>query len=114
MPETSDLGRAVQDVAEKAQLLVREEIELAKAEMSAKLNKLIKGIVADARSTLARRDPGLDPSQPDGARLRRGAAARRGPGGHGLAQAPAQQPSAVRDGRRGRRIRPRRRHRRGG
>jgi uncharacterized membrane protein YqjE len=49
MPEgTSDLGRAVQDVAEKAQLLVREEIELAKAEMSAKVNKLIKGIVAGA------------------------------------------------------------------
>jgi uncharacterized membrane protein YqjE len=48
MPDTSDLGRAVQDVAEKAQLLVREEIELAKAEMSAKLNKLIKGIVAGA------------------------------------------------------------------
>ncbi len=49
MPEgTSDLGRAVQDVAQKAQLLVREEIELAKAEMSAKANKLIKGIVAGA------------------------------------------------------------------
>jgi uncharacterized membrane protein YqjE len=42
---TSDLGRAVQDVAEKAQLLVREEIELAKAEMSAKVSKLIKGAV---------------------------------------------------------------------
>ena len=42
---TSDLGRAVQDVAQKAQLLVREEIELAKAEMSAKISKLIKGIV---------------------------------------------------------------------
>ena len=42
---TSDLGRAVQDVAEKAQLLVREEIELAKAEMSVKISKLIKGIV---------------------------------------------------------------------
>jgi uncharacterized membrane protein YqjE len=46
VPDTSDLGRAVQDVATRAQLLVREEIELAKAEMSAKLNKLIKGIVA--------------------------------------------------------------------
>ena len=48
MAETSDLGRAVQDVAEKAQLLVREEIELAKAEMTAKMSKLIRGIVAGA------------------------------------------------------------------
>jgi uncharacterized membrane protein YqjE len=45
---TSDLGRAVQDVAEKAQLLVREEIELAKAEMTAKISKLIKGAVVGA------------------------------------------------------------------
>jgi uncharacterized membrane protein YqjE len=42
---TSDLGSAVQDVAERAQLLVREEIELAKAEMTAKISKLVKGIV---------------------------------------------------------------------
>jgi uncharacterized membrane protein YqjE len=51
MPEdrtTSDLGRAVQDVAEKAQLLVREEIELAKAEMTAKITKLVKGLVVGA------------------------------------------------------------------
>ncbi len=48
MADTSDLGRAVQDVALKAQLLVREEIELAKAEMSAKINKLIKGIIVGA------------------------------------------------------------------
>ena len=45
---TSDLGRAVQDVAEKAQLLVREEIELAKAEVSGKVNKLIKGAIVGA------------------------------------------------------------------
>ena len=45
---TSDLGRAVQDVAEKAQLLVREEIELAKAEMTTKVNKLVRGAVAGA------------------------------------------------------------------
>ena len=46
MPDQpSSLGSAVQDVAEKAQLLVREEIELAKAEMTAKLSKLIKGMV---------------------------------------------------------------------
>ncbi len=45
---TSELGRAVQDVTEKAQLLVREEIELAKAEVSEKVNKLIKGAVVGA------------------------------------------------------------------
>ena len=45
MPEqpTSELGRAVQDVTQKAQLLVREEIELAKAEMTDKAVKLGKG-----------------------------------------------------------------------
>jgi uncharacterized membrane protein YqjE len=41
----SDLARAVQDVTEKAQLLVREEIALAKAEMTEKVTKLIKGAV---------------------------------------------------------------------
>lgn len=46
--QTSDLGQAVQDVAEKAQLVVREEIELAKAEMSLKLSKLIRGAVVGA------------------------------------------------------------------
>ncbi len=45
---TSELGRAVQDVAEKAQILVREEIELAKAEMSEKVSKLVKGAVIGA------------------------------------------------------------------
>ena len=45
---TSDLGRAVQEVTEKAQLLVREEIELAKAEVSQKVNKLIKGAIVGA------------------------------------------------------------------
>jgi uncharacterized membrane protein YqjE len=47
-PSTTELGRAVQDVTAKAQLLVREEIELAKAEMSAKVSKLIKGIIVGA------------------------------------------------------------------
>jgi len=45
---TSDLGRAVQDVTEKAQILVREEIELAKAEVSQKVNKLVKGAIVGA------------------------------------------------------------------
>ena len=43
--QTSDLARAVQDITEKAQLLVHEEIELAKAEMTEKVTKLIKGAV---------------------------------------------------------------------
>jgi hypothetical protein len=42
---TQNIAQAIQDVSERAQLLVREEIELAKAEVSAKLSKLIKGIV---------------------------------------------------------------------
>ena len=46
MPEqTSEMARAIQDVTEKAQLLVREEIALAKAEMSEKVSKLIKGAI---------------------------------------------------------------------
>jgi hypothetical protein len=38
-----EISAAVQEVAERAQLLVREEIELAKAEITAKLTKLAKG-----------------------------------------------------------------------
>ena len=41
----SELAQAVQDVTGRAQLLVREEIALAKAEMSEKVSKLIKGAV---------------------------------------------------------------------
>ena len=43
--QPSDLGRAVNDVVEKTQILVREEIELAKAEVTASVTKLIKGAV---------------------------------------------------------------------
>jgi uncharacterized membrane protein YqjE len=39
----SELARAIQDITEKAELLVREEIELAKAEMGEKVSKLAKG-----------------------------------------------------------------------
>jgi uncharacterized membrane protein YqjE len=42
---TSELAQAIQEVSEKASLLVREEIELAKAEVGEKVNKLIKGAV---------------------------------------------------------------------
>jgi uncharacterized membrane protein YqjE len=43
--QTSDLGQAIQDVTERASLLVREEIELAKAEVTEKVTRLIKGAV---------------------------------------------------------------------
>ena len=43
--QPSELAQAVQDITEKSQLLVREEIELAKAEMTEKVTKLLKGAV---------------------------------------------------------------------
>jgi uncharacterized membrane protein YqjE len=43
--QASELARAVQDITEKAQLLVHEEIELAKAEMTEKISKLVKGAI---------------------------------------------------------------------
>ena len=45
---TSDIGDAIQEVTEKVQLLVREEIALAKAEMTEKVSRLVRGIVAGA------------------------------------------------------------------
>jgi uncharacterized membrane protein YqjE len=44
-PDTSELGEAIQDVTEKLSLLFREEIELAKTEMTEKVMKLLKGAV---------------------------------------------------------------------
>jgi uncharacterized membrane protein YqjE len=43
--DTSELGQAIQDVTEKLSLLFREEIELAKTEMTEKVTKLIRGAV---------------------------------------------------------------------
>ncbi len=43
--DTSDLGHAIQDVTEKLSLLFREEVELAKTEMTEKVTKLLKGAV---------------------------------------------------------------------
>jgi Putative Actinobacterial Holin-X, holin superfamily III len=40
---TQNIAQAIQEVSERAQLLVREEIELAKAEVTAKLTKLATG-----------------------------------------------------------------------
>jgi uncharacterized membrane protein YqjE len=47
-PRPSELGEAVQEVTERVQLLVREEIALAKAELTEKISKLVRGIVAGA------------------------------------------------------------------
>jgi uncharacterized membrane protein YqjE len=44
-PSTSELGEAIQEITERASLLVREEIELAKAEMTEKVTKLVRGAV---------------------------------------------------------------------
>jgi Putative Actinobacterial Holin-X, holin superfamily III len=45
-PKISDLGVAVQDVSEKVSVLIREEIELAKAEVTTKVTSLGRGAVA--------------------------------------------------------------------
>jgi uncharacterized membrane protein YqjE len=46
--QTSELGQAIQEVSEKASLLVREEIELAKAELTEKASGLAKGAAVGA------------------------------------------------------------------
>src|SRR5689334_12405816 len=50
MPDhtTSELAKAITEVTEKAQLLVREEIALAKAEVTEKATGLAKGIAVGA------------------------------------------------------------------
>jgi Na+-transporting methylmalonyl-CoA/oxaloacetate decarboxylase gamma subunit len=45
-PKVSELGVAVQQVSEKVSVLVREEIELAKAEVTLKVTSLGRGAVA--------------------------------------------------------------------
>jgi uncharacterized membrane protein YqjE len=44
----TSLAQAIQDVSERAQILVREEIELAKAEVTEKASKLGKGAAVAA------------------------------------------------------------------
>ena len=57
LQSTSELARAIQDVTQRSELLVREEIALAKAEMSEKAGKFAKGgvfgIVAAVFAVLA-------------------------------------------------------------
>jgi uncharacterized membrane protein YqjE len=54
-PNTSpQVAAAIQEISERAATLVREEIELAKAEVSSKVNKLIKAaVVATAAGIFA-------------------------------------------------------------
>jgi uncharacterized membrane protein YqjE len=42
---TQNIAQAIQEVSERASMLVREEIELAKAEVTEKVTKLVKGAV---------------------------------------------------------------------
>jgi uncharacterized membrane protein YqjE len=44
----TSIGQAIQEVSERAQILVREEIELAKAEISEKISTLVKAAVVGA------------------------------------------------------------------
>jgi hypothetical protein len=46
--QTSELGKAIQEISEKASLLVREEIALAKAELGEKVSGLVKGVAVGA------------------------------------------------------------------
>jgi uncharacterized membrane protein YqjE len=43
--QQTNIAQAIQEVSDRAQLLVREEIELAKAEVTEKVTKLIRGAV---------------------------------------------------------------------
>jgi hypothetical protein len=47
-PQISELGKAITEVSEKASLLVREEIALAKAELTEKATGLAKGAAVGA------------------------------------------------------------------
>ncbi|MDP9401352.1 MAG: phage holin family protein [Actinomycetota bacterium] len=47
-PYTPQVGAAVQDIAQRAQLLVREEIELARVELTEKVGRLVRGAVVGA------------------------------------------------------------------
>jgi uncharacterized membrane protein YqjE len=50
--EDTKIGQAIQEVTERAQILVHEEIELAKAELSAKVSELAKGAGVGAAAGL--------------------------------------------------------------
>ena len=46
--ETKNIATAITEVSERASLLIREEIELAKAEVTEKATKLVKGAIVGA------------------------------------------------------------------
>jgi hypothetical protein len=46
--DNTNIAQAIQEVSERAQILVREEIELAKAEVTAKVSQLVKGAAVGA------------------------------------------------------------------
>ena len=48
----SGIAEAVNEISERASLLVREEIELAKAEVTEKVSKLVKGAVVGAAAAI--------------------------------------------------------------
>jgi uncharacterized membrane protein YqjE len=47
-PHSPQLGAAVQDITQRAQILVREEIELARVELTEKVGRLVRGGVVGA------------------------------------------------------------------
>lgn len=47
-PKPENIAATLSDVSERAALLVREEIELAKAEITEKVTKLVKGVIVGA------------------------------------------------------------------
>ena len=49
---TTNIAQAIQEVSERAQILVREEIELARAEVTAKLQQLARGAAIGAAAGL--------------------------------------------------------------
>ena len=49
---TQNIAQAIQEVSDRAQILVREEIELAKAEVTTKITKLVKGAVIAAAASV--------------------------------------------------------------
>lgn len=49
--DNTNIAQAIQEVSEKAQILVREEIELAKAEITERMTKLARGAVIGAAAS---------------------------------------------------------------
>jgi len=44
-PQAESIAAAVQEISDRATTIIREEIELAKAEIQVKINRLVKGLV---------------------------------------------------------------------